>query len=260
MRYRSTVVFSILTMSCTLPIASAAISLGTADRFVVLGASTVTNTGVSVLNGSAGVSPGLAMTGFPPAIVVGGTMNAGNAVAAQAQSDARVAYADLSTLPRTATLTGVDLGGLTLAPGVYFFESSAQLTGTLTLDAGGLLGADYVFQIGSTLTTASASAVIAINGADGCQVFWQVGSSATLGTDTVFEGNILAEASITLNTRVVIVDGRAIALTGAVTMDTNTIGTDCLPTPGAAVAFGAAFVFTAGSRRRSVLRLTAALA
>lgn len=258
MRYRSTIV-GLFIMSCTIPCVSAAISLGTAESFVVLGASTVTNTGVTLLNGSAGVSPGLAITGFPPAIVVGGTMNAGNAIAARAQRDARVAYTDLSTLARTATLSGVDLGGLTLAPGVYGFESSAQLTGTLTLDAGGVAGAIYVFQIGSTLNTASASAVLAINGADGCQVFWQVGSSATLGTDTIFEGNILAQASITLNTRAVIVDGRAIALTGAVTMDTNTISTNCIPTPGTAVACGAALVFAAGSRRRPVLSIAASV-
>ena len=121
-------------------------------------------------------------------------------------------------------MTGQDLGGLTLTPGVYFFSSSAQLTGTLTLDGGGDPNAAFVFQIGSTLTTASASDIKFINGANGGEVFWQVGSSATLGTTTQFSGSIVAEASITLDTGANIACGRAIALTAAVTMDTNNVG------------------------------------
>ena len=133
----------------------------------------------------------------------------------------------------TSNLTGQNLGGLTLDSGVYYFASSAQLTGTLILDAQGNNNAYWVFLIGSTLTTASGSAVQVINpgsnnGSDD-GVFWQVGSSATLGTATAFEGNILANASITLDTGATILNGRALAETGAVTMDTNTISNVCPP-------------------------------
>jgi len=136
-------------------------------------------------------------------------------------------------MPVTATLTGQDLGGLTLTSGVYYFASSAQLTGTLLLDAQNNNNAVWVFQIGSTLTTASASSVQVINlgsnnGFDD-GLFWQVGSSATLGTTTAFEGNILALASITMNTGATIDNGRALAQTGAVTMDTNVISNVCPP-------------------------------
>jgi len=137
------------------------------------------------------------------------------------------AYNVLAALPSTEDLTGQDLGGLVLTPGVYDFSSSAQLTGTLTLDAEGSDNAVWVFQIGSTLTTASDSDVQVINGGPGDGVFWDVGSSATLGTGTVFEGNILATASITLTTGAIIPCGRALAENGAVTMDTNVVSTSC---------------------------------
>jgi len=195
-----------------------AVSLGSAQSFAVLGASTVTNTGLTTINGDLGVSPGTAITGFPPGMVIGGTIHAGDAVAAQAQSDAAVAYANLVTAQCTTNLTGQDLGGMTLTPGVYCFNSSAQLTGTLNLVGSGL----FIFQIGSTLTTATGSAVL-VNGSPNCSgtnVFWQIGSSATLGTGTQFVGNILALTSITLNT-FANVSGSTLALNGAVTMDTN---------------------------------------
>lgn len=174
-----------------------------------------------------GVSPNLAIVGFPPGIVTPpSTIHAGDAVAAQAQSDLVTAYNAAAGLASTSTLTGQDLGGLTLGPGVYFFSSSAQLTGLLTLDFQGNPDAEFVFQIGTTLTTASASEVAiingGINGGDGCNVFFQVGSSATLGTATDFIGNILALTSITLTTGVTL-DGRALARNGAVTLDTNVI-------------------------------------
>jgi Ice-binding-like len=202
--------------------------LGTADTFAVLGGSTVTNTGPSVVDGNLGVSPGSAVTGFPPGVVVlPGVIHSGDAAASLAQTDLTTAYNSLVVLAVTQDLTGQDLGGLTLTPGVYKFDSAAQLTGTLTLNAEGLANQYWVFEIGSTLTTATASSVDIINGGANEGLFWQVGSSATLGTTTAFEGNILALASITLNTGATISCGRALAQTGAVTMDTNLIANGC---------------------------------
>ena len=199
----------------------APVNLGTASSFAVLAASTVTNTGPSIVTGDLGLSPGSAVTGFPPGIVVG-TIHVADAVAAQAQADATIAYNMAAGPAATTNLTGQDLGGLTLTPGVYVFSSAAQLTGTLTLDAQGDPNAAFIFQIGSTLLTASASSVVLINGASPCNVFFQVGSSATLGTGTNFAGTIVALASVTANTGA-IVNGRLFALTGAVTLDTNVI-------------------------------------
>lgn len=207
--------------------ADAEIILGTAGRFAVLGGSTVTNTGSSVIaGGNVGVSPGTSITGFPPGTVAAPyTFHAGDAEALQAQTDLTSAYNTAAGRSPTGVLTGQDLGGLTLSPGVYFFASSAQLTGTLTLDNLGDPLAEFVFQIGSTLTTASNSSVVTINGGamPGSTVFWQVGSSATLGTNTAFEGHILALTSITLTTGATILNGSALARNGAVTLDTNTI-------------------------------------
>jgi hypothetical protein len=205
--------------------------LGSADAFGILGASAVTNTGPSVVFQDLGVAPGTAITGFPPGIVLG-TIHDDDAVAMQAQADALTGYNFLKGLAPTGTLTGQNLGGLRLDPGVYFFASSAQLTGQLTLDFQGMNNAMIVFQIGSTLTTASASSVLVIDPGHNDQVFWQVGSSATLGTTTDFYGSIIADASVTLNTGANINCGRAIALNGAVTMDTNNIDTgNCASAP-----------------------------
>ena len=164
------------------------------------------------------------ITGFPPGIVLG-TIHNSDAVAQQAQADALTGFNFLAGLAVTQTLTGQDLGGLTLNPGVYFFASSAQMTGQLTLDFQGMNNAMVVFQIGSTLTTASASSVLVINPGMNDEVFWQVGSSATLGTTTDFYGSIIADQSVTLTTGATIDCGRAIALNAAVTMDTNTVDT-----------------------------------
>jgi outer membrane autotransporter protein len=199
-------------------------TLGTAEDFAVLGSSTVTNTGPSVIFGNVGVSPGTAIVGFPPGIIVAPyTRHAANGVAAQARADAITAYNDLQNRPSQFDLSGQDLGGLTLAPAVYSFTSSAQLTGVLTLNGLGNPNSEFVFQIGSALTTASNSVVLMINGANGDNVYWAVGSSATLGTNTRFAGNILALTSITANTGATIFCGRALAQNGAVTLDSNAI-------------------------------------
>lgn len=222
--------------------AATAVTLGTADSFAVLAGSTVTNTGPSVVSGDLGVSPGSAVVGFPPGIVTNGTIHAGDAVAANAQADALIAYNALAGQACDVILTGQDLGGLTLTSGVYCFASSAQLTGTLTLDAQGNPDAVFIFKIGSTLTTASNSSVVLINGAQACNVYFQVGSSATLGTNTTFVGTIIALTSITAITGTT-VDGRLLALNGAVTLDTNRITKKaCAPAPGVAQAplFGSA--------------------
>ena len=220
------VAFSLLAAASLTLAAHAPVGLGTADSFAVLGGTTVTNTGPTVVSGDLGVSPGSAVTGFPPGLVINGAIHAADAVALQAQSDLTTAYNDAAGRTCTSDLSGVDLGTQTLTDGTYCFSSSAQLTGTLTLNGEGNPNAVFIFQIGSTLTTAPASTVSLINGAQACNVYWQVGSSATLGTTTTFRGSILALTSIALQTGATIVEGRALARNGAVTLDTNTITRD----------------------------------
>jgi hypothetical protein len=202
--------------------AQSAPSLASAQSFAVLGASTVTNAGPTVITGDLGVSPGTAVTGFPPGTVTGGTIQAGDATASTAHADAHTAYDALVAEPCGTNLTGQILGttptAVTLSPGVYCFNDSAQLTGSLTLEGNGV----YVFQMGSTLTTASNSSVVLANGATAGNVFWQVGSSATFGTNTVLVGSILAFVSDTVTTGTSVL-GRVFALTGAVTLDSNVI-------------------------------------
>lgn len=201
----------------------ARVDLGTADSYAVLAGSTVTNTGPSVIHGDLGLSPGSAVTGFPPGVVVPpGVIHTADAAADQAQLDLTTAYDDAAGRASTDDLTGQDLGGLTLTTGVYTYSTSAQLTGELTLDAQGDPSAVFVFQIGSTLTTATDSTVSLINGASPCNVFWQVGSSATLGTGTAFAGTILAQESASLGAGASL-DGRVLVSTGAVTLINNVI-------------------------------------
>ena len=225
--------------------AASAPPAGTEQGFAVLGATTVTNAGSSVVTGNLGLSPGTAITGFPPGILTG-VRHAADAEALQAQTDTTAAYINLAGQTCTSDLTGQDLGGKTLGPGVYCFSSSAQLTGALTLDAGGDARAVWVFKIGSTLTTASNSSVLLKNGAQACNVFWQIGSSATLGTGTAFAGNILALESITLTTGAK-VSGRVLARNGAVTMDTNTVTIPVCNIPAASIAPTMAKSFSPGT-------------
>ncbi len=199
--------------------------LGSAADYRVLGASTVTNTGPTVIDGNLGLSPGNAVTGFPPGLVIGAT-NIADGAATQAQSDLGQAITALQNQPCEHTLDNAELAGLTLTPGVYCFTSpSVGLSGALTLDAQGDDAAQFVFLIESTLTSANDSSVALTNGGSACNILWQVGSSATLGTGTRFLGSVLASVSITATTGAT-VTGRLLANTGAVTLDTNTI-TDC---------------------------------
>jgi hypothetical protein len=195
-----------------------AVPLNSAANFAVLAGSAITNTGSSVIVGGVGVSPGTSVTGFPPGTVTSGTIHSADATAGTAQNDLTTAYNTAAGQPVTQVLTGQDLGTVgVLGPGVYFFASSAQLTGTLTLSGGGNPNAIFIFQIGSTLTTATSAVVSAVNGAQAANIFWQVGSSATLGAGTTFLGNILALTSITTNAGVTM-GGRLLARNGAVTM------------------------------------------
>jgi Ice-binding-like len=199
----------------------APVALGAAYGFAVLGGSTVTSAGVSTVNGDLGVSPGTAVTGFPPG-TANGTLHAGDATAVQAHADLATAYTDAVGRGPGAPIDG-DLGGVTLTPGVYAAPAALTLGGTLTLDAQGNPAAVFILQAGSTLSTAVGSQVNLAGGAQSCNVFWQVGSSATLGASSGLAGTILAATSISIGDGVTI-DGRALARDGAVTMINDTIG------------------------------------
>ena len=197
------------------------VGLGTADGFAVLAGSGITNTGPTVINGDIGSFPTATTTGFPPG-TVNGANRGGDAVTQGAKTDLVSAYNDAAGRTPVTTVP-TELGGTTLTHGVYSAASGTfGLTGALTLDAQGDANAVWIFQMASTLTTANASSVVLIGGAQSCNVYWQVGSSATLGGSTSFRGNILALTSVTLVTSAT-VDGRVLARNGAVTLDTNTI-------------------------------------
>ena len=194
--------------------------LASAGNFAVLAGTTVTNTGPSWITGDVGVAPGTAIVGFPPG--TSGPQHAGDAVATTAQTDLTAAYG-AAVQPCTADYSGVNLGGLTLGPGVYCQTTAPTLTGTLTLNGSGI----YIFLIGTTaspttLVTAPSSRVVLIGGAQPCQVFWRVTSSATIATSTTFIGTIMANIAISMQTGATL-NGRALARTAAVTLDTNRI-------------------------------------
>jgi hypothetical protein len=200
---------------------AAAINLASASPFVVLGGAGATNTGPSVLNGALGDSPTQALSGFNTA-VLNGPVHDNDAVAAQAQLDVGKAYDVAAAEPTSQDLTGTNLGNRTLTAGTYSYSSSAQLTGPLVLNAQGNPNARFVFNISSALTTASASSVLLINGASPCNVYWRVGTSATLGSTTQFKGNLMALASVSLN-NAASVQGRLFARTGSVTLINNVL-------------------------------------
>lgn len=214
--------FSVVGLASLVMAAGTTVPLGAADSFAVLANSTITNTGATVINGDLGLSPGTEVTNFPPGTVINGIQRKNDSIAIQAQIDLTTAYNNAAGQSCTQDLTGQDLGGMTLTPGVYCFDTSAQLTGALTLNGQNNPNSVFIFQIGSTITTASDSSVVLNGNAQACNIFWQVGSSATLGTDTAFKGNILALTSATLNTGAS-VEGRVLARNGAVTLDANAV-------------------------------------
>ncbi len=201
--------------------ATATVGLGSAASFSVLGGSTVTNTGSTTMFGDLGLSPGSSVTGAPHSL---GATHVDDAVAVGAKNDLTTAYNNAASRPSNGS-AGTDLAGQIFLPGVRSASSSLLLSsGSVTLDAQGDPNAVFIFQIGSTLITSSSTSVLLVNGAQACNVFWQVGSSATLGTGTRFVGTIMALATITANTAATI-HGRLLAQTGAVNLDTNTITT-----------------------------------
>jgi hypothetical protein len=229
--------------------AGPAIGLGTAASFALLAGTTVTNTGPSTISGDLGVSPGTAITGFPSGTVVNGTTHSADGVAAQAQADVTTAYNAAAAQTATGAVTA-DLGGQTLPAGVYS-AGALQLTGTLTLDAADDPNAVFVFQAASTLTTAPTSAVALLRGANACNIFWQVGSSATLGTNSFLAGTVLALTSISATTGAKI-DGRLLARNGAATLDTNAVAVPAcaaaLPTSSAVPTTAPTAAATAGAK------------
>jgi hypothetical protein len=212
--------FSTAAAACQTPV----VPLGSAANFEVLAGSTVTNTGPTVITGAdLGLSPGSAVTGFPPGTLTPpAVMHVTDPTAAQGQVDLTTAYIYTAGLPGGAVLPG-DLSGLTFTPGLYKTSSTVMLSaGNVTLDAQGNANAVFIFQVGSTLTTIGSTQVVLAGGAQAKNVFWQVSSAATLGTNSIFQGTIMSLQSITLDTGATLV-GRALARNGAVTLDSNPV-------------------------------------
>jgi type VI secretion system secreted protein VgrG len=230
----------------------ASIDLASAEGFAVIGGSAVTSTGETVVTGDMGCFPSGTITGFGPGVVTGTTYLSG-AIVQQAHADATAAYTAIISETSGQNLTGDNLGGLTLLPGVMSFSSSAQLTGTLILNAQGNPNAQFIFQIGSTLTTASDANIELINGAQADNIYWQVGSSATIGTGSVLFGNVLADTSITMNTGSSLT-GRAMALNGAVTLDDSSVSISSVPEPNTLWAGVLCFIALGAGKGLSVWR------
>ncbi|MEK7515047.1 MAG: ice-binding family protein [Patescibacteria group bacterium] len=208
------------------------VNLNTATNFAIIAGSTITNTGSSIVQGDVGLSPGTSITGFPPGNITG-TQHIADAAGAQAKLDLVTAYN--AAAGQAATTTATELGGTIKTPGTYTSAGGTfALTGTLTLDAQGDPNAVFIFKTNTTLTTAGASTIVLANNAQACNVFWQIGSSATLGANSSFKGTIMALTSITATTGAQI-DGRVLARNGAVTLDINAVSRPaCLvatPTP-----------------------------
>lgn len=202
------------------------IFLGAAQGFTIVSAAGVTSSGPTVIMGNIALSPGTSITGFAAGEgAVTGIVHINDELAMQARTDAFTAFNTLANLTPSIDKSGMDLGGMTLTPGIYYFSTSAGLTGKLTLDTLGDPNALFVFQIGSTLTTTESSSVVVTGVGAGSDpnVYWQVGTSATLGTNTTFDGNILALNSVSLGTGADVVNGRTIALNGAITLLSNNI-------------------------------------
>ena len=240
------------------------VPLGTTSSFAVLAGAGITIAGAvntTTITGDIGSFATTSITGLGNVVLTGSSVNhAGDAVTQGAKNDLVTAFNDAASAvlhPPTTTYTPIfDLGGLILTPGVYNDPSSFAITGTLTLDGQGDPNAVWIFQTGSTLTTASSSIVSVINSGQACNVFWQIGSSATLGTDTDFAGTILAADSITLNTGAT-VSGQLLAETGAVTLDTNTIAicAGCDVTGGSTVPDGGSTLLLLASGLAALLGL-----
>jgi Ice-binding-like len=222
-----------LTLARASGAAATAVPLGTAGSFAVLAGAGITNTGPTTVGGDVGTFPTTSVSGAG-SLTINGTNHAGDGVAQQAKTDLVTAYNTAAAQGPTNPIVA-DLGGQSLSPGVYNSASSIGLTGAVTLNGGGDPNAVFVFQAGSALTTASASSVVLTGGAQSCNVFWQIGSSATLGTGSTFRGTVIALQSITVTTGVT-VDGRVLARNGAVTLDTDTITRSGCATPAATTA------------------------
>jgi cell division septation protein DedD len=248
--------FLALTLARASGAAATAVPLGTSGSFAVLAGAGITNTGPTTVNGDVGTYPTITMVGTS-SMTVNGTNHASDGVTQQAQTDLVGAYNNAAAQGPTNPIVA-DLGGQSLSPGVYNSASSIGLTGALTLNGGGDPNAVFVFQAGSALTTASASSVVLINGAQACNVFWQITSSATLGTGSTFRGTLIALQSITVTTGVT-VDGRVLARNGAVTLDTDTISRPGCSAPAATTTAPAATTSAATTTTTAATTTTTAV-